>query len=126
MTRLANAVGAYGERVAQRRLSLLGMEILDRNWRCPQGELDIVARDRQVIVFCEVKTRRSRMDLTIDGWVLTLRTTWPSYPVEIRSQPAVARPSWRLVALAPGTRSIAWRSSGSRRCTTGSPVRAKT
>jgi putative endonuclease len=60
MTRLTDAVGAYGERVATRALSLIGMEILDRNWRCPDGELDIVARNSEVIVFCEVKTRRSR------------------------------------------------------------------
>ena len=60
MTRLTDAVGAYGERVAMRTLALLGMEILDRNWRCPDGELDIVARGHAVIVFCEVKTRRSR------------------------------------------------------------------
>jgi putative endonuclease len=60
MTRLTDSVGAYGERVAMRTLSLIGMEILDHNWRCPQGEIDIVARNQEVIVFCEVKTRRSR------------------------------------------------------------------
>ena len=60
MTRLTDAVGAYGERVAARTLALAGMEILDRNWRCAQGELDIVARSAALIVFCEVKTRRGR------------------------------------------------------------------
>jgi len=59
MTRLTDAVGAYGERVAMRTLALAGMDILDRNWRCPDGELDLVARDADLIVFCEVKTRRS-------------------------------------------------------------------
>ena len=58
MTRLTNAVGAYGERVAMRTLALAGMAILDRNWRCADGELDLVARDANRIVFCEVKTRR--------------------------------------------------------------------
>jgi putative endonuclease len=58
MTRLTNAVGAYGERVAMRTLALAGMAILDRNWRCAEGELDLVARDAKLIVFCEVKTRR--------------------------------------------------------------------
>ena len=58
MTRLTNAVGAYGERVAMRTLALAGMAILDRNWRCAEGELDLVARDANLIVFCEVKTRR--------------------------------------------------------------------
>jgi putative endonuclease len=54
-----DAVGAYGERVAARRLIDEGCELLDRNWRCAAGEIDIVARAGPVIVFCEVKTRRS-------------------------------------------------------------------
>ncbi|HEX7187770.1 MAG TPA: YraN family protein [Actinomycetes bacterium] len=54
-----DAVGAYGERIAAAHLESVGMVILDRNWRCPAGELDIVARDGDVLVFCEVKTRTS-------------------------------------------------------------------
>ena len=57
--RAKDAVGAYGERVAERHLVDLGMHILDRNWRCELGELDLVARDGDVLVFCEVKTRSS-------------------------------------------------------------------
>jgi len=52
-------LGAYGEDVAARLLTLEhGMVLLDRNWRCPEGELDLVLRDRDVLVACEVKTRR--------------------------------------------------------------------
>lgn len=54
---IANALGAFGEDVAARHLAADGAEILDRNWRCRHGELDIVARDGDVLVFCEVKTR---------------------------------------------------------------------
>ena len=36
-----------------------GMEVLERNWRCPHGEVDVVARDGDCLVICEVKTRRS-------------------------------------------------------------------
>ena len=36
-----------------------GMEVLDRNWRCEHGEVDVVARDGDCLVICEVKTRRS-------------------------------------------------------------------
>lgn len=36
-----------------------GYEVLDRNWRCPAGELDLVVGRGREIVFCEVKTRRS-------------------------------------------------------------------
>jgi putative endonuclease len=58
MTRTTDAIGAYGERVAALALVSAGMVVLQRNWRCSDGELDIVARDRETIVFCEVKTRR--------------------------------------------------------------------
>ena len=51
--------GKYGERVAAQHLEAAGFEVLDRNWRCPQGELDIVARDGAALVFVEVKTRSS-------------------------------------------------------------------
>ena len=56
---MANAVGAYGERLAARYLAEVGMTILDRNWRCDQGEIDIVAMDDSCLVIVEVKTRRS-------------------------------------------------------------------
>ncbi|MBA3720690.1 MAG: YraN family protein [Nocardioidaceae bacterium] len=52
------ALGAFGEEVAARHLVTKGMAILDRNWRCDIGEIDLVARDRDVLVVCEVKTRR--------------------------------------------------------------------
>jgi putative endonuclease len=52
-----DGVGKYGERVALRHLEDAGFEILARNWRCPDGEIDIVALDREVLVICEVKTR---------------------------------------------------------------------
>jgi putative endonuclease len=54
-----HALGAYGERVAARHLAAAGMVVLDRNWRCDEGELDLVLRDGSVLVACEVKTRTS-------------------------------------------------------------------
>lgn len=54
-----SALGAYGEALAARHLIEQGMTVLDRNWRCDQGEIDIVARDGKVLVVCEVKTRSS-------------------------------------------------------------------
>lgn len=53
------AVGRYGEQVAARWLVEHGMVVLDRNWRCSQGEIDLVLRDGDTLVFCEVKTRSS-------------------------------------------------------------------
>jgi putative endonuclease len=54
-----DVLGAQGEGLAAEHLISAGLEILDRNWRCSQGELDIVARDRDEVVFVEVKTRSS-------------------------------------------------------------------
>ena len=51
------ALGDFGERVACRHLVDRGLVVLDRNWRCPAGEIDIVALDGDVLVVCEVKTR---------------------------------------------------------------------
>jgi putative endonuclease len=53
------ALGAYGETLAARHLVAAGMVLLDRNWRGPSGEIDLVLRDRDVLVICEVKTRSS-------------------------------------------------------------------
>ena len=53
------AIGAYGEGRAARHLTDLGMTVLERNWRCDEGEIDIVLRDGATLVVCEVKTRTS-------------------------------------------------------------------
>ena len=58
MTLQRKAVGAYGERCAVRHLVASGLRVVDRNWRGPSGEIDIVAWDGAVLAFCEVKTRR--------------------------------------------------------------------
>ncbi|MFM8353136.1 MAG: YraN family protein [Actinomycetales bacterium] len=52
-----DALGKAGEDLAARYLVAHGMQILDRNWRCRLGEIDLVARDGETIVICEVKTR---------------------------------------------------------------------
>ena len=52
-------LGAYGEALAARHLVAQGMVLLDRNWRCDIGEIDLVLRDAGVLVVCEVKTRSS-------------------------------------------------------------------
>ena len=55
--RAKDAVGHYGEDVAARHLTEAGLQIVARNWRCGEGEIDIVARDGDTLVICEVKTR---------------------------------------------------------------------
>lgn len=53
-----DALGRYGEDLAAAYLQRQGLTVLARNWRCPRGELDILARDGSALVVCEVKTRR--------------------------------------------------------------------
>ncbi len=54
-------IGALGEQLAVDHLTSLGLEVLDRNWRCRYGELDVIAADNaaRTVVFVEVKTRTS-------------------------------------------------------------------
>lgn len=50
-------LGGEGERIAERYLKQKGYRVVERNYRCPMGEMDLIALDRRVIVFVEVKTR---------------------------------------------------------------------
>jgi putative endonuclease len=50
-------LGRWGEGLAAKHLESLGLIVLTRNWRCREGELDLVATDGHVLVVCEVKTR---------------------------------------------------------------------
>jgi putative endonuclease len=53
------ALGRWGEDRVVRWYRRHGFEILERNWRCSRGELDVIARRGPVVVVCEVKTRSS-------------------------------------------------------------------
>ncbi len=67
------AIGRQGEELACAELARRGYEIVARNWRCPGGEVDIIARHDGCLVFVEVKTRRPRGGVPEEG--LTLRKT---------------------------------------------------
>ncbi len=55
--RVKDAVGRFGEQLAGDYLAEACLTILERNWRCPEGEIDIIALDGSVLVVVEVKTR---------------------------------------------------------------------
>lgn len=54
-----DVLGRRGEELAVGYLESLGMLVVERNWRCAEGEIDIVALDGDALVIAEVKTRRS-------------------------------------------------------------------
>jgi putative endonuclease len=54
------ALGRLGEDLAKQRLKKLGYRIIETNYRCPLGEIDVVAKDGDVLVFVEIKTRKDR------------------------------------------------------------------
>jgi len=81
------SLGRQGEDLAATYLEGLGYEVVARNWRTRAGELDIVARDADWLVFVEVRTRRAA------GRSLTPRYGSPEESVTPRKQ-------MRLVAMA--------------------------
>jgi len=58
--RQAAALGKLGEEAACRHLESLGLRIIERNYRCRLGEIDIIAADGEIVCFVEVKARRTR------------------------------------------------------------------
>lgn len=51
--------GKRGEDIAVDYLTRAGYRVIDRNYRCPFGEIDIVAKDKDTVVFVEVRSRKS-------------------------------------------------------------------
>jgi len=87
--------GREAEALAASYLERNGLAIVERNWRCRHGELDLIARDGDVLVFVEVKSRRARWG---DG---------PGAAVSALKQ-------WRLTRLAHHY--LKWRRLGEPRC----------
>lgn len=61
MTEERLSLGRWGEEEAAKYLRRLGMKIVERNFRTPVGEIDVIARQGGTLVFIEVKTRRSAL-----------------------------------------------------------------
>jgi putative endonuclease len=100
-------LGAAGEQLARRHLEQQGYEFIAANWRRPYGELDLIMRDGDVLVFVEVKTRRSERfgsaeESVSPSQVARLLRSAESFLTE---QPTLADLFWRVdlvaVTLAP-------------------------
>ncbi|WP_232283831.1 YraN family protein [Saccharomonospora cyanea] len=53
-------LGRRGEDLAAEHLRRQGLTVLERNWRCREGEIDVLATDGRTLIVCEVKTRSGR------------------------------------------------------------------
>lgn len=60
MTQERRSLGQRGEELAVSKLKELKYRILERNYRCALGEIDIIAQEKEVLVFIEVKTRKNK------------------------------------------------------------------
>ncbi|NOK60805.1 MAG: YraN family protein [Chloroflexi bacterium AL-W] len=61
MTHTRKRLGDFGEQVAKAHLIRKGMSFIAHQWRCSEGEIDLIMRDGAVLVFVEVRTRRSHI-----------------------------------------------------------------
>ncbi|OBB44008.1 YraN family protein [Mycobacterium sp. 852002-51961_SCH5331710] len=94
-------IGALGEQLAVDHLRSVGLRVLERNWRCRFGELDVIAIDdtTRTVVFVEVKTRTSdrfggveeavtpqkvrRLRRLAGLWLAAQQTGWPSVRIDV-------------------------------------------
>jgi putative endonuclease len=60
LTRERQDLGKLGEELALRKIKSLGYKTIVQNYRCPLGEVDLIARDGDCLVFIEIKTRKGR------------------------------------------------------------------
>lgn len=101
-------LGAFGERIALHRLEASGMTVLARNMRTPSGEIDIVARDGEDLVFVEVRTRRAIPGLAAESLGPDkLRRMWRcamEYCESAPASPETARIDVVSIDLGPGGR----------------------
>lgn len=90
-TLAGNALGRQGEDLAAAHLESLGLVVLARNWRCSEGELDIIATDAlRHLVICEVKTRSG------DGYGTPAEAVTQGKRRKLRGLAVVFQGSWHV------------------------------
>jgi putative endonuclease len=91
-------LGLAGEELAARHLERAGHSIVDRRWRCPTGEIDLVVRDGPALAFVEVRTRRG------DGRGAAVESITPAKAARLirlaelylQERPALGGLDWRI------------------------------
>lgn len=73
MTKESRRLGERGEDAAAAYLERAGMTVVERNWTCSAGEVDVIALDGDELVFCEVKTRKTASKGTPDEAVTPVK-----------------------------------------------------
>ncbi len=94
-------LGRQGEKLARRHLEQAGYRILDANYRCPWGEIDLVAQDGPELVFVEVRTRRAAEYGTPQESITAekrqhLQAAALDYLQKRRPEPAQSEIPWRI------------------------------
>jgi putative endonuclease len=95
---LRKALGRFGETAAAGELWKRGYEIIERNWRCRAGEIDIVARQGEDIVFVEVRTKRTGGPLSPEESVNAVKQEKLAQLAELylESHPDLANKPYRI------------------------------
>jgi putative endonuclease len=93
--------GIFGEKLAEALLQKIGYEILEMNYRCPEGEIDIVARRGDTLVFLEVRTKKSHTFGTPEESITPAKKTRLMAVAEhYRQDHDRLPPSWRIDVVA--------------------------
>ncbi len=103
MTQTARqGLGTAGERLARRHLEGMGYAFVTANWRYPGGELDLVMRDGDVLVFVEVKTRRGERLGAAEESLSTVQSgrLLCAAQVFLATRPVFADSFWRIDLIA--------------------------
>lgn len=93
----AKEIGRLGETLAAQALARRGYEIVERNWHCGRGEVDIVCRDGPCWVFVEVKTRHGHASgLPEDGLTQNKIARLNDLARTYLAQHEIEKANWRL------------------------------
>ncbi len=94
-------LGKHGERLAAHHLMTRGYTILNTNWRCQLGEIDIIAQYDQILVFVEVRTRHAPTpDMAFESITRRKQDKLATLAETYLNQHELENQSWRIDVIA--------------------------